>query len=418
MNESVVRSYPLVFDDTFAKSKDEFIYTRNGKRYIDFFAGAGSLNYGHNNDRLKAALLNYISNDGITHALDMQTDVKERFLEVFSELVLKKRGYDYVVQFTSPSGTNANEAAIKLAKKVTGRSTIFSFTGAFHGMTVGSLSATGNSYFRDGIPGSTHNTVFMPYEQGFMKNIDSLGYIEAILGDPSSGVDLPAAMIVETIQAEGGVNPASADWLRGLRRICDKFGILMIVDDIQVGCGRSGQFFSFEEAGIVPDIVTLAKSISGYGLPMAINLIKPDFDKWLPGQHSGTFRGNQHAFVTATEALLLREEDAFDQQVSDHAQRVQEKLDKPLAALNGSHIRGRGMIWGCDFSPLGKSAAKQIAKQCFEDGLIIECAGRYDEVLKILPPLNAKAESINEGLDIIVSAAQKVAQQLNGNQPC
>lgn len=408
LKESEVRSYSRAFNKRFQKSKDEFLYTVDGEKYLDFFAGAGSLNYGHNNDELKKALITYIESDGITHGLDFDTSVKSDFMNVFSERILQPAGLNYKIQFTSPSGTNANEAAIKLAKKVTGRSTIFSFTGSFHGMSLGSLAATGSNYFRKGLPSSLHDVVFFPYENGFLEGFDSLSYMEAMLNDPSSGVDVPAAIILETLQAEGGVNIASNHWLQGLRELCDRYGILLICDDVQVGCGRTGDFFSFTEAGIVPDMVTLSKSISGYGLPMAVVLLKPEYDQWLPGQHSGTFRGNQHAFVTGAEALKLRDAINLADQVKQKSQIVATMLNESFESYPEIDVRGKGLIWGIDYGVIDRTLAKQISADCFADGLIIECAGRYDEVLKILPPLTISEESLRKGLKKITTITNRV----------
>ena len=408
MIESNVKSYCKSFPITFVKAKDEFMYGQNGEKYIDFFAGAGALNYGHNNDELKKELLNYIESDYITHGLDLATSAREEFLNTFNEKILKPRSLDYVVQFTSPSGTNANEAALKLAKKYTKRRTIFSFTGGFHGMSEASLALTGNSYFRDSIPMSSSDVVFVPFETGFMTNLDSIAYIEALLSDPSSGVDIPAAMILETVQAEGGIQIASVKWLQEVRRVCDKYEILLIADEVQVGCGRTGSFFSFEESKIVPDIVTVSKSISGYGLPMAIVLFKPELDCWTPAQHNGTFRGNQHAFVTAKKALELREDVNMDLLVAEKSQLAINYLQKELNEFPMIDIRGRGLIIGIDFSQINNDLAKEVSRLCFKNGLIIECAGRYDEVLKILPALLISNESLLEGLSIIVKSIKEI----------
>lgn len=407
MYESNVKSYCKSFPQTFQKAKSEYLYSENKKQYLDFFAGAGALNYGHNNDFLKEALIEYIEEDFLTHGLDLDTSTKKEFVETFKEKILKPRRLNYLFQFTSPSGTNANEAAIKLAKKYTGRRTIFSFTGGFHGMSEGSLAVTGNKYFRDSIPMSSSDVVFVPFETGFMKNFDSIEYIETLLEDPSSGVDIPAAMILETVQAEGGINVASSKWLRKIRKICDRFGILLICDEIQVGCGRTGKFFSFEDAGIVPDIVTLSKSLSGYGLPMSMVLLKPELDCWNSAEHNGTFRGNQHAFVTAAKALELREKLDIDKSTREKSDLIFKYLQNELSNISGINLRGKGLIIGIDFKSIDKDLAKKVSQSCFKRGLIIECAGRFDEVLKILPSLTISEESLLKGLNIIIESIKE-----------
>src|SRR5699024_9116419 len=260
------------------------------KEDIDVFGGAGTLNYGHNNDAMKQLLMEYIESDNITHSLDMATIARGNFLKKFDEIILRPRNLDYKVMFSGPTGTNAVESALKLARKVTGRTTIMSFSNAFHGMTIGSLSITGNASKREGAGIPLTHSVSMPFDN-YNSTADSLSLIESYLENSGSGVDLPAGIIVETVQGEGGINAASMEWLQGIEKIARRFGILLIVDDIQAGCGRTGTFFSFEPARIKPDIVCLSKSLGGYGLPMSITLFKKEHDVWEPGEHNGTFRG-------------------------------------------------------------------------------------------------------------------------------
>ncbi len=291
-HESEVRGYCRNFPAVFTSAKGAWMTDEDGRRYLDFFAGAGVMNYGHNPDKLKTALIDYLQRDGITHTLDMYTTAKRDFLERFQRVILKPRGLNYKMQFPGPTGTNAVEAALKLARKVTGREQVVSFTNAFHGMTLGALAVTGNGFKRAGAGVPLQHTSSMPFDGYMGDNSDTLDFFEAMLDDSGSGLDKPAAVIVETVQGEGGVNVAAIDWLQRLRQITAEHDIVLIVDDIQVGCGRTGTFFSFEEAGIKPDIVTLSKSLSGYGIPMALVLIKPELDQWAPGEHNGTFRGH------------------------------------------------------------------------------------------------------------------------------
>ena len=255
--ESEVRSYCRAFPTVFKRAKGSFIEGEDGRRYLDFFAGAGALNYGHNPDFIRDKLIDYLRDDGIMHALDMYTVAKGEFLQSLQEKILLPRKLDYRVQFCGPTGTNAVEAALKIARKVKGRQNIFAFQGGFHGMSLGSLACTGNQYNRKGAGTTLPNVTFMPYPFGAMEKIDTIAYMDAVLSDPSSGIDKPAAVLLETVQAEGGVVVAPIEWLKKLRALCDKHDVLMIVDDIQVGCGRTGNFFSFERAGILPDAITL-----------------------------------------------------------------------------------------------------------------------------------------------------------------
>ena len=324
--ESEVRSYCRSFPAIFARGEGSYLYDQDNVAYLDFFSGAGALNYGHNPPAMKKRLLEYIEANGITHSLDMSSIAKARFLEKFRDTVLLPRNMHYKVQFPGPTGTNAVESSLKLARKVTGREKILFFTQAFHGMTLGSLSISGNMFKREGAGLSLTNTICMPYDGYFGEEADTIEYMDRMLESSGSGVDLPAAAIVETVQAEGGLNAASQQWLERLEALCRKYGMLLIVDDIQAGCGRAGSFFSFENMNLEPDIVCLSKSISGYGLPMALCLIRPDIDIWEPGEHNGTFRGNNLAFITATEAIDHWKTPAFPAEIMRKSQVVEKRL--------------------------------------------------------------------------------------------
>ncbi|HEV7980726.1 diaminobutyrate--2-oxoglutarate transaminase [Amycolatopsis sp.] len=407
--ESEVRSYsrgwPVVFD----RAQGSRIYDENGKVYLDFFAGAGALNYGHNNPMLKKALIDYISRDGVIHALDMFTVAKRDFLETFNETILKPRELDYKVVFPGPGGANAVEAALKLARKVTGKESIINFTNAFHGMTLGALSVTGNSMKRGaaGIP-LVHATP-MPYDNYFDGTMPDFMYFEKLLQDSGSGLNEPAAVIVEGVQGEGGINAARLDWLRGLDELCKRHDILLIMDDVQMGCGRTGAFFSFEDAGIKPDIVCLSKSISGYGLPMALTLIKPELDVWGPGEHNGTFRGISPAFVTATESLRTYwRDDELEKSTKAKGERIGAAFQGIVEAYPETHLvaKGRGLARGIEF-PDGELASK-VCTAAFERGLLMETSGPDSEVMKLLPPLTLTDEELSEGLAIIDESIKSV----------
>jgi len=405
--ESEVRSYSRSFPTVFSKAKGYKLWDTDGKEYIDFFAGAGTLNYGHNNDQMIELLIDYISSDAITHSLDMATEARGNFLQKFNEIILEPRNLDYKVMFPGPTGTNAVESALKLARKATGRTNIMSFTNAFHGMTIGALSITGNQSKRQGAGIPLTNAVSMPFDK-YDENTDSLSLIESFLANTSSGVDLPAAIIVETVQGEGGINAASDEWLRGIEKIARKFEILLIVDDIQAGCGRTGTFFSFEKAGIKPDIVCLSKSIGGYGLPMAITLFNEELDIWSPGEHNGTFRGNNLAFIAAAEALNFWKDDAFSKQIEKNATLLKElatDIVERYPEIKGT-ARGRGLMQGvaCEVDGL----AEKICEKSFEQGLLMETSGPKDEVFKFLPPLMIDEAGIREGFTIIENSIQQI----------
>ncbi len=400
--ESNVRSYCRSFPVVFHRAKGSIIYSESGREYIDFLAGAGALNYGHNNDYIKQRVVSYLDADAIAHGLDMYTSAKEEFLAKFSKAILIPKQLDYRVQFCGSTGTNAVEAALKLARKVTKRTGIFSFMGAYHGMTLGSLSISGNKAIRSGAIGTSNNVTFMPFPYGFMETFDTIGYIESVLSDINSGIEKPAAIIFETVQAEGGVVVAPIEWMQKLRELCDKHEILLICDDIQVGCGRTGPFFSFERANIVPDMVVLSKSISGYGFPMSLLLIKPDLDVWSPGEHTGTFRGNQLAFVGGTAALEYREITGLEQEVKVKESFLKTFFSEQIAPISDRiDIRGLGLIWGIDLAYLEEAIVEKITARCFELGLIIERVGRNNTVIKILPSLNIEMSILRKGCYII-----------------
>lgn len=399
--ESEVRSYCRSFKTVFSKASNATLWDKKGNRYIDFFAGAGALNYGHNNRQIRSKLINYLMEDGITHSLDMATEAKENFLIRFNDIILKPRKLDYKVMFPGPTGTNSVESALKIARKVTGRTNVICFTNAFHGMSLGSLAATGNSFKRSGAGVSLSGTTFMPYDRYLGPNIDTTILLEKLLKDPGSGVDLPAAIILETLQGEGGLQSAGANWLRRVESICRQYGILLIVDDVQMGCGRTGKFFSFEEAGIQPDIVCLSKSIGGYGLPMALTLIRPKYDIFNPGEHNGTFRGNNLGFVAATEALEYWNTTELEKQIASHGRTLHAFLTRMAEqyADRIAEVRGKGMIQGLVFKQA--SHAAELCAEAFRRGVIMETSGPHDEVAKLMPPLTIEEHVLGAGLEPI-----------------
>ncbi len=409
--ESEVRVYSRAFPMVFNRAKNAHLYSEDGKEYLDFLAGAGSLNYGHNNDVLKKALLDYIDSDGISQGLDLFTTAKHDFIEAYKQYILDPRGLDYKMQFTGPTGTNCVEAAMKLARKVKGRDGIISFTNGFHGVSLGAVAATGNKHHRGGAGVPLNSVTFMPYDGYLGAEVNTLELMDKLLSDNSSGIDLPAAVIVEAVQGEGGLNAASAEWLKGLEKLCKKHDILLILDDIQAGNGRTGEFFSFEFAGIKPDIVTVSKSLSGYGLPMALVLFKPELDVWGPGEHNGTFRGNNMAFVTARTAIETYWQDgAFANAVKAKTKVLGDGL-QAIADKYGEafYVKGRGLMRGI-CCPDGELAGK-ITALAFKKGLIIETSGPEDEVIKCLMPLTTSEADLKKGTEILAECFADVLSE-------
>ena len=408
-HESGVRYYcrrmPAVFDT----ARNALVWDAKGARYIDFLSGCGSLNYGHNHPRMKAAAIEYLMRDGIVNGLDLHTTAKRDFMRKFRETILDPRGLDYRLQFTGPTGTNAVEAALKLARKITGRRTVAAFTNAFHGMSLGALAVTGAGAARRSCAGVLDAVVRLPFEGYRGAGIAELDRFQAMVEDPSGGIESPAAFILETVQGEGGLNVASTAWLQRLAQLAKRIGALLIVDDVQAGCGRSGHFFSFERAGIVPDLVCLAKSLSGSGLPMAMVLIKPQYDVWQPGEHNGTFRGNNLAFATATAALELWADPEFAGGIAARSQTIQRWArgviaDHPELALE---IKGLGLMLGIRMAD--GAWARRVADAAFQSGVLIETAGPDDEVLKLMPPLTIEPAILQEGLDTLGHCVARVA---------
>ncbi|MFC9224055.1 diaminobutyrate--2-oxoglutarate transaminase [Streptomyces hygroscopicus] len=400
--ESEVRTYSRLWPVVFDRAENSRLFTEDGRPYLDFFAGAGALNYGHSNAFLKQALLDYIVRDGVSHALDMLTVARRDFLQALQDVLLTPRGLQYKVVFPGPGGANAVEAALKLARRVTGRQPVVSFTNSFHGMTLGTLAVSGNLKKRAAAGVPLTLTTAMPYD-GY-PGIGESGplYLDRLLSDGGSGLDRPSAVIVETVQGEGGLRAAGAGWLRELADVCKRHEMLLIVDDVQMGCGRTGPFFSFEDAGIVPDMVCLSKSIGGFGLPLALTLVRPELDVWKPGDHNGTFRGVSASFVTATQALRSYWSDGtLEKSTRERGERIAAALsaiadDHPGAGLE---VRGRGFAAGLRFATPG--AARAVCVEAFENGLLVETSGAAADVAKLLPPLTISNDDLDEGLDII-----------------
>jgi diaminobutyrate-2-oxoglutarate transaminase len=405
--ESEARSYCRGFDTVFKKAQGSELTDERGRTYIDFLAGCSSLNYGHNDPDMKEALVEHIASDGIAHGLDLHTDTKGAFLEAFESHILKPRNMDHKVMFTGPTGANAVEAAMKLARKVTGRTNIISFTNGFHGVTLGALAATGNSYHRGGAGTSLGDVTRMPFDGYMGEGCDTADFLEAMLNDRSGGMDAPAAIMFETVQGEGGLNAASPEWIKRVADLAREHGALLIIDDVQAGCGRAGSFFSFEDMDVTPDIVTMAKSVSGFGLPMALMLVRPEHDIFGPAEHNGTFRGNTHAFVTARVAIeKFWSDKAFQEEIAAKARLLEVVLGEMVEMVPGAKIKGRGMMRGVDVK--SGALASEICARAFQKGLIIETSGNEDQVVKVLAPLTTPDATFRNGLSILLDATREV----------
>ncbi|NQV60798.1 MAG: diaminobutyrate--2-oxoglutarate transaminase [Alphaproteobacteria bacterium] len=408
--ESAARSYCRSMPAMFVSASGSELTDDEGRSWIDFLAGCSSLNYGHNDPDMKAALIEHIAGNGVAHGLDLHTDAKGAFLTAFEDHILAPRGMDHRVMFSGPTGANAVEAAMKIARKVTGRANIIAFTNGFHGVTAGALAATGNSYHRGGAGMTLNGVTRMPFDGYFAGSTDTADFLEAMLADQSGGIDAPAAIILETVQGEGGLNAASPEWIKRIANIAKEHGALLIIDDIQAGCGRCGTFFSFEKMGVMPDIVTLAKSVSGFGLPMAMVLVRPEHDVFGPAEHNGTFRGNTHAFVTARVAIdKFWADDAFEKELTNKAMLIQNALTDLATIVPVGKLKGRGLMQGVDVG--SGDLASDICSRAYETGLIIETSGSEGQVVKVLAPLTTSVETLRSGFDILLQAARDVIKQ-------
>ena len=399
-HESRVRNYSCTWPVVFDRAEGSWIYSEDGRPYLDFFAGAGSLNYGHNNDVLRQALVKHLASGGIVHSLDMATTSRRAFIECFVARILGPRELDYRIQFPGPAGTTAVEAALHLARKATGRPGVLFFEGGFHGMTLGSSSVSdGSTAARDA---RRYRTRRIPFATDAERSIAELARTI------SDGIDgkRPAAVILETIQGEGGIRLAEDDWLRAVAAFCREAGMLLVVDDVQMGVGRTGPYFSFEQAGITPDIVRLSKALSGFGMPLALTLIRPEHDVWSRGEHSGTFRGFDLALVTARASLdqywaggdLARSTAALGQEALEHLRAALAPADIP--------VRGRGLAIGIELP--GREWANRVSRTAFEAGLLVETCGTKGQVVKLIPPLTITPKDLRTGLDILISSVTSV----------
>lgn len=409
--ESNVRSYSRSFPAIFSRARGSIMLTDGGRKVIDFLSGAGALNYGHNNHKIKAAITEYLASDAVVHGLDMATPAKLEFMETFNSVILRERGMQYRFQFTGPTGANAVEAALKLSRKITGRQNVISFTRGYHGMSLGAIAASGNRSYRAVSGVALSGATFVPYDGYFGPAVDTADYLRKILMDESGGVDCPAAILVETVQGEGGVNVASKQWLQSIQTVAKQVGAILIVDDIQMGCGRTGDFFSFEFAALSPDIIVLSKSLSGYGLPLSMLLIKEGLDAWQPGEHNGTFRGNNLALVSGAAAIdLYWRSRTFSQGIRRTGELMRQRLEA-IASEHGNSfsVRGRGMALGFDCQMA--EIAKMTTRKAFEKGLIVERCGPVDEVVKLLPALTIDVETLTRGLEIFEESLAETLKQ-------
>jgi len=395
--ESEIRAYCRAVPTVFCSSDNAIMIDENGKEYVDFFAGAGVLNFGHNNPKMKEAIIEFISNNGVAHSLDMFTDVKRDFIDTFVNTILKPRNMSYKLQFTGPTGTNAVEAALKLARRTTGRENVVAFNRGFHGMTLGALACTANQAFRGAAGVSLNNVI-----RDTFNDMEALSNLRQKFEDKGSGLMPPAAFLVEPVQAEGGVRVGTKEWLQGVQKLAKDIGALFIIDDIQAGCGRTGSYFSFDDLDLDPDIIILAKGLGGFGTPIGMNLNRPEIDaNWNPGEHTGTFRGQGISFVAGKVGLEYFKDNTLNESVREKGKFIRSKLD----ALQVAHPTLKVMMLAIEFE--SAAIAKEVTTGCFNNGLIIGACST-GEIVKFIPPLTIEDATLEKGMDIFVRVTTEV----------
>lgn len=424
-HESEVRSYPRRIPIAIKQAYGCLVEDTRGQIFLDCLAGAGTLVLGYNHPEINQALKAQLDSGLPYQTLDIATEAKTHFIKTVKGFLPKALGEDCVIQFCGPSGADAVEAAIKLAKQTTGRNTMFAFRGAYHGMTNGTMGMMGNLNTKARRTGLMSDVHFMPFPYSLRCPFGlggdegakaSIRYIERLLNDDEAGIMKPAAIIVEPVQGEGGVIPAPAFWLRELRRICDEHGILLIFDEIQCGVGKTGHNFAFEESGIIPDVLCLSKAIGG-GLPMSILVINKKHDTWRPGEHTGTFRGNQLAMVSGAKALEIIQRDNLVEHARIAGQYLRAGLEKIQSRVNCvAEVRGKGLMLGLEIKdPSGelnkfgepKSAPQltlAIQRAALERGLMVEKGGRDGSVIRFLPPVIISFEQLDFALRVLEEA--------------
>ncbi|MDQ4033000.1 MAG: diaminobutyrate--2-oxoglutarate transaminase family protein [Actinomycetota bacterium] len=422
--ESNARAYPRHLPIAIADAAGSFVRDVDGNVFIDFLNGAGVLPLGHNPPELVHAVIGQLG--VLTHGLDFPTPVKDAFTEAQLSMLAPGMRDRMKVHFCGPTGANAVDAALKLCKTATGRGDVISFQGGFHGTTHAAMALTGlvanKAPVANGVPG-VH---FFPYSScsscpvGLTPQTcttNCVHYLERALQDPNGGIPLPAAVVLEMVQGEGGVVPAQPDFVRRVRELTRELDIPLVVDEVQTGCGRTGTWFAFEHYGIEPDVIIASKALSGIGTPVALILYDQRLDVWAPGAHTGTFRGNQLAFAAGVETIrIFRRDD-----VLGNVRRRGEQIAGMLEGLRSNpwvrEVRGRGLMWGIELAdPLDSRPAGELAEQvqavALRRGLILELGGRNDCVVRMLPPLNVTAEVVDTACSIFLEALQECCPTL------
>jgi diaminobutyrate-2-oxoglutarate transaminase len=420
--ESNARSYPRHLPIALAEASGSFVRDADGNVFIDFLAGAGVLSLGHNHPELVAAMTGQLTR--ITHGLDFPTEAKDAFTDAQLSMLPAAMREKMKLHFCGPTGANAVDAAIKLCKTATGRGDIISFQGGFHGSSAAAMALTGLVDQKQPVANGMPGVHFFPYSYcsrcplGLTRDTCTTNcayYLERSLQDSNGGVARPAAVILELVQGEGGVIPARRSFVRRVREITRELGIPLVVDEVQTGCGRTGTWFAFEQYDIEPDVIVASKALSGVGAPVALIMYDKRLDVWAPGAHTGTFRGNQLAFIAGVEAIRVVKRDDILGNVRRRGLQIGDRLSGLRAEPWVREVRGAGLMWGVELAdPADGRPATELARavqaNALRRGLIIEVGGRDDCVVRLLPPLNVTAKVVDLACSILIGAIAECRQ--------
>ena len=429
--ESNARSYPRRIPLALRRGSGIYVEDTEGRVFIDCLSCAGALPLGHNHPVVTEALQRALREELPLQTLDLTTPAKDAFVEELFGLLPADFARQAKIQFCGPTGTDGVEAALKLVKTSTQRATILAFHGAYHGMTQGSLSLMGNLEPKRKVGASGAPVQFLPFPYAYRCPFGlggeagedaGLAYIQTILRDPESGVLPPAGLIIEPIQGEGGVIPASDRWLGRLREITTEHEVPLIFDEVQTGLGRTGAYFAFQHAGVVPDVLVLSKAIGG-GLPLSVVIYREALDAWRPGAHAGTFRGNQLAMVAGLATLKVIRTERLDLAAASLGQRLMGRLRQLQTQYRFlGDVRGRGLMLGIEVVEPGSghesgkappnrpTTAAALQAACLRRGLILEIGGRFGSTIRLLPPLTMTERQADQVADILTASVEEIAR--------
>ncbi|WP_231184179.1 diaminobutyrate--2-oxoglutarate transaminase [Haladaptatus sp. DYF46] len=414
--ESNARTYPRHLPLAIERAEGVRVEDVDGTEYYDCLAGAGTLALGHNHPVVVQAIEEVLDASGPLHTLDIATPTKDAFVDELFGSLPDEFADSARVQFCSPAGTDAIEAALKLVKTATGNRSTLAFQGGYHGMTHGALGLMGDTDPKDAVPGTMPDVHHLPYPYDYRcpfgiggedGHRTSSRYVERLLDDPESGITDPAGMVLELVQGEGGAIPAPDEWTREVRRITRERDIPLVVDEIQTGLGRTGETYAFEHADIVPDVVTLSKAVGG-GLPLAVVVYDESLDVWEPGAHAGTFRGDQLAMTAGRATIEYVLENDLPARAERMGKRLRNHLEETAETFDSvGDVRGRGLMLGAEIVdptaepdelgsyPVEPDLASAIRGECFDRGLIVELGGRHGGTVRFLPPLVVTKDDVD-----------------------